>query len=176
MTLRYTTATVTYALGGKTPDEIAWQMSVLGPRDAIGGYAWFALTNPLYDWDYDCACTEAGCKPPGVMVNLTVWYTVPHWSEVRMEHDALAAYWAYFESAVRFHEKGHGDIAATCGWQLGEAISALPAAATCEAFDASVSGATNPVYQGCRAAHRAYDDETAHGATQGVVWPPDDYD
>jgi predicted secreted Zn-dependent protease len=172
VTLRTTEGIINYLVGGKTADEIAWQMSILGPRDEIGNFVWFGLTDPNYDWDYACTCTDSGCKPPTVTINLLTRYLIPHWSESGMEHESLAAYWSYFEGALLAHERGHGEIAMQCGWQFGDALIALPPASTCEAFDASVQAAVVPAYQSCRLIHRTYDDETGHGASQGVVWPP----
>lgn len=172
VTLKKYTTTVTYFIGGESPEEIDWQMSLLGPRDALGGYAWYALTEPRFNWEYECACTDQGCRPPTVASVVDIRYTVPHWSEPGMEHDPLTAAWGAFESALVTHERGHGDLAVECGWQIGEAINALLPAATCADFDASVQAAVEPVFQSCRAAQKAYEDQTNHGYTQGVIWPP----
>jgi predicted secreted Zn-dependent protease len=173
VTLRRTDGTIDYLVHGSTADEITRQMKALGPRDPIGHFLWYGLTTPLYDVDTACGCSDAGCASPTVTVNLLINYMLPHWSEPGMEHDRLAAYWSYFEGAITTHEQGHGDIAATCAWQMGDAITALPPAATCEAYSAAVNAARIAVSAQCRQMQQAYDNSTGHGATQGVVWPPD---
>jgi predicted secreted Zn-dependent protease len=171
VTLRQSNVTVTYMVGGATAEEIDWQMAILGPRDVLGGYSWYALTEPMFNWEYECACADLGCKPPAVTILLTIRYTIPHWSQPGMEHDPLVGYWNYFEQALRTHEQGHGELAAGCAWQLGDAITAQPAAATCAEFDASIP-ATDTVFQGCRSAQPTNEEETKHRESQGVAWPP----
>ena len=173
MTLRTTTTTIHYFISGTTSEELDAQMRSLGPVDALGGYHWFALTEPLFDWRYDCPCADQSCLPGPVTALLTIRMTLPRWIiPPGMESDPLAGQWAAFESALAVHEGGHADLAVACAWQLGEAIAALPPAGSCAEIDAAVGPATDPVFAACREAQRAYENETNHGQSQGVIWPP----
>jgi predicted secreted Zn-dependent protease len=164
--------TTRYEIGGATAAEIDTAMRTWGPVDPLGGYHWFALTEPLFDWRYSCPCGEGGCVTGPVTVYLTVSYTFPRWAASSGADPALAAQWTAFEAALIEHEHGHGALAAECAWSLGEAFAALPPAVTCAALDAAVLSASQDVFATCREAQRRYEDQTDHGRTQGVIWPP----
>ena len=172
VTLVATTTVRRYAVGGQTAADIDAEMRTAGPVDPLGGYHWFALTEPLFDWRYECPCTEDGCLPGPVTALLTVTLTLPRWTAPAGADGSLGGQWAAFEAALAAHEQGHAALAADCAWALGEAIAALPSQPSCPAVDAAARAASGPVFAACRAAQRAYEDETDHGWTQGVIWPP----
>lgn len=164
--------TTRYEIGGATATDIDTAMRTWGPVDPLGGYHWFALTEPLFDWRYSCPCGEGGCVSGPVTAYLTISYTFPRWTASAGAEPALAAQWTTFEAALIEHEHGHGALAAECAWALGEALAALPPAASCAALDAAAASASQAVFADCREAQRRYEDETDHGRTQGVIWPP----
>ncbi len=172
VTLVTTTTVRRYTVGGQTAADIDVEMRAAGPVDPLGGYHWFALTEPLFDWRYECPCAENGCLPGPVTALLTVTLTLPRWTAPAGAEGSLGGQWAAFEAALIAHEQGHAALAADCAWALGEAIAALPPQPSCPAVDAAARAASEPVFAACRASHRAYEDETDHGWTQGVVWPP----
>ena len=172
VTLVTTIRTTRYEIGGATAAEMDTAMRTQGPVDPLGGYHWFALTEPLFDWRYTCPCGEGGCVTGPVTIYLTVSYTFPRWVAPAGADPTLTAQWAAFESALTEHERGHGALAVECAWALGEAFVALPPSDTCYALDAAVLSASEGVFAACRESQRRYEDETDHGRTQGVIWPP----
>jgi predicted secreted Zn-dependent protease len=172
ITLITTTNTTRYFIYGATADEIDTEMRTIGPTDPLGGYHWFALTEPLFDWRYDCICGGGGCTVESLRMLLTVNYSFPRWQLTEPADELLRSQWAAFESALIGHEQGHGALAADCAWHLGEAFTGLPPAPTCAELDQAVLAASNPVFAACREAQVQYETETNHGATQGVIWPP----
>lgn len=172
ITLITTTNTTRYFVYGATADEIDAEMRTVGPTDPIGGYHWFALTEPLFDWRYDCVCGEGECIAESLRVLLTVNYSFPRWQPTGPADELLRGQWTAFESALIGHEQGHGKLASDCAWQLGEAFASLPPAPTCADLDQAVLAASNPVFVACREAQVQYEIETNHGAAQGVIWPP----
>jgi len=172
VTLVTTIRTTHYEIGGATAAEIDTAMRTQGPVDPLGGYHWFALTEPLFDWRYACPCGEGGCVTGPVTIYLTVSYTFPRWTAPAGADPALTAQWAAFEAALTEHERGHGALAVECAWALGGAFAALPPSDTCCALDAAVLSASEGVFAACRESQRRYEEETDHGRTQGVIWPP----
>jgi predicted secreted Zn-dependent protease len=160
-----------YALVGQTAEELDIYMRALGPLDSTGN-RWFALTEPLFNWDPTCACNGSACRMSPVTVTVTVDYTLPTWEPPPAADANLVAQWNAFETAVVTHERGHGDLATTCGQWLGEAFVALELGASCDAVDSAISLASNPVFAECRAAQRDYENATNHGQNDGVLWPP----
>jgi predicted secreted Zn-dependent protease len=161
-----------YHISGESVDELDAEMRSVGPVDPLGGFHWFALTEPLFDWRYPCECGDQGCVTGPVTLILTIQYTLPSWIAPEEASEELRAQWAAFELALYSHEWGHGDLAAECAWSLGEAFVALPPAETCADVDQAVSAASQLVFAACREAQRRYEDETNHGQSQGVIWPP----
>ncbi len=170
VTLQATTVTVRYIIGGLSGEAIDTQMRTLGPTDALGGYHWYALTEPLFDWQLQPSCGDAGCTVQAATLLLTVRYTLPQWSPEGTPDPELAARWAAFEASLIAHEQGHGALATDCAWQLGAAFTALVAPSEAALHEAA-RAASEPVFAACRAAQRAYEDETDHGRAQGVIWP-----
>lgn len=172
VTLVLITNLVNYDITGRTADELDAQMRVRGPNDPLGSSRWYALTEPLFDWQVPCSCTETGCVTGPVSIMLTLTYTFPRWLPPAGADEALRVRWAAFEAALLEHERGHGALAIECAWQLGETFAALPPVASCAELDRAVLAASQPVFAVCRDAQRQYETETGHGQTQGVVWPP----
>jgi predicted secreted Zn-dependent protease len=164
--------TTHYHINGGSADEIDRQMRTLGPTDPLGGYHWYALTEPLFDWRYPCPCNAGGCTTGPVTMYLTLDYTLPLWLAPDGAGETLRAQWAAFEAALTLHEHGHGERAAECSWRLGETFARLPPAPTCTDVDQAVLTASREIFAGCRDTQGQYETETDHGRTQGVSWPP----
>lgn len=172
VTLRATRTTLLYAISGFSEIDLESQMRTLGPTDSLGGFHWYALTEPFFDWQHEAACTEAGCTASHITMLLTVNTTLPRWVTSEGATEELRGKWAAFSGALTGHEEGHATRAADCSWRLGEAFVALPPAPNDEALSQAMRAASNAIFSDCRAAQRSYENETDHGRTQGVIWPP----
>lgn len=167
-----TTAKVTrYTLLGDSAETLNEYMRYFAPLDSYGN-SWLALTDPVFNWGYDCGCGEAGCVTGPLTIYVTLDYTLPTWEPPPGTDATLEYQWNRFERAVINHERGHGDLATECGLWLGEAFAVLPPQASCGAVHGAVSTASQPVFAECRAAQSNYETTTNHGQTDGVVWPP----
>ncbi len=172
VTLITTTRQTEYFIHGLTGEELDREMRTVGPTDASAGLHWHALTEPHFNWDRTCTCTDAGCTAREVTMYLTVDYWLPLWVAPDEAADDLVWSWQAFREALAEHEYGHGNLAAACAWSLGETFVALPPAPNCDALDAAMLSAAQPVFAACRAEQRGYENATNHGRTQGVLWPP----
>ncbi len=173
VTLALTVTTRYYPIEGATAAEMDKQMRRLGPIDQLGGYHWFALTVPVFDWRYPCLCEGGNCTTGPPTLYLTLNYAFPRWFPPDGVEGGLVAQWEAFEAALTEHERGHGALATDCAWSLGEAFVALPPQATCSAVGEVVLIASERGFADCREAQRAYENDTDHGRTQGVIWPPE---
>jgi predicted secreted Zn-dependent protease len=171
VTVVTTSYTTRYALTGETAFDLEDYMRANGPLDSVGN-RWYALTDPVFNWEIPCTCDEGSCAAGPVTVFVSLDYTLPVWEPPYGADVNLVAKWRYFERALLLHERGHGDLASVCGQWLGEAFVALPPQLTCEAVKSAALEASNPVFAECRAAQRQYEDETNHGQNEGVIWPP----
>lgn len=157
-----------YTIIAPDADGVAMVMAAEGPADSVGN-RWWALTEPLFDWRYECQCSDAGCITGPVTVIVSTTIQLPEWEVGAPTPDAQ---WSYFYTALRGHEEGHQALAGECGMALGRAMISIPPQTTCEALPAAITAATNPVFADCRAAQITYETETNHGINEGVVWPP----
>ena len=172
VTVRVTTVTRYYQIGGFSAGEISEQMRIFGPTDAFSSNHWYALTEPTFDWDDEGPCTDQGCAAGHVIVFLNLRYSLPQWSSGDRADPALRAQWDAFSSALTIHEHGHGSRAIDCAWRLGAALATLPPAGDRPAFEQSMRAASDQVFAGCREEQSQYEYETDHGRTQGVTWNP----
>jgi len=163
--------TTRYQLTGNTAGQLDFQMRNFGPLDSVGN-RWLALTVPLFDWDYTCSCSDSGCTTGPATIYVTLDYSLPVWEPPANTDTLLVERWNLFQRAAVTHERGHGDLAVDCGWQLGQAFVTQPPQASCSAVDSAVSAVSQPVFAACRAAQNEYESTTNHGQTDGVVWPP----
>ncbi len=172
VTLVTTTRLTEYFIHGLTGAALDAEMRTVGPTDAAAGLHWYALTEPRFGWDRECACAEQGCTASSVTLYLSLDYSVPLWLAPEDAAPDLVAAWQAFRAALVAHEQGHGELAAACAWSLGETFASLPPAATCDELDAAIRAASEPVFAACRAEQRGFENATNHGLTQGVLWPP----
>jgi predicted secreted Zn-dependent protease len=172
VTLRATRTLILYEINGFSEIDLEGQMRTLGPTDSAGGFHWYALTEPFFDWQHEALCNEAGCVASHVTMLLTVNTTLPRWGSSEGATQELQGKWAAFSGALSGHEEGHTQRAVNCAWRLGEAFAALPPAPNDQALSQSMRAASDPIFAECRATQRTYENETDHGRTQGVVWPP----
>lgn len=167
-----TTRQTNYFIHGTTAEQLDREMRTVGPTDAAAGLHWYALTEPRFGWDKACTCTEAGCAASAITVYLSLDYWLPLWLPPEGVEEELVWDWQAFSLALLEHERGHGALAMTCAWALGDTFSALPPAPTCADLDAAMQAASSPVFATCRAEQRHYENTTNHGQKEGVVWPP----
>jgi predicted secreted Zn-dependent protease len=161
---------VYYRVGGITPEAIDADMAQHGPPDSAD-QRWWAITYPLYDWRFPCQCDGGGCVTGPVTIYVNLEYVLPLWYESASAPPALVERWNVFFDALRTHEAGHGEVARACGQRLGEAYLAIPPQPSCDALHAAVTATSGQVFVECRADQAGYEAGTAHGRTQGVIWP-----
>jgi predicted secreted Zn-dependent protease len=106
-----------------------------------------------------------------VRVTLDVAITLPRWNASSGAAPGLVSAWRSYVEHVKLHEAGHRAIAERNARDLTAALAGLRAPTCREAGDSASRMAEQIVADG-RARNRAYDVETKHGQTQGVVLGP----
>jgi len=162
-----------YDIDGSSAGALREGINRLGPKDE-SGKSLDALTVWDLQWTYkpvpgapgDSSCTLSDLK---VMLNVTV--TLPRWTPPTTAQPSLRQTWRTYLEHVKVHEAGHRAIAERNAQDLFKALTPLRAR-TCPALDALASRTGEDIVADGRARNRAYDVETKHGQTQGVVLGP----
>lgn len=159
-----------YDIDGSSAGALRDQIRRLGPKDESG-----SARDALTVWDLESAYhlvgDTTGCALSDVQVTLNVTVTLPRWKPPPTAPARLSDSWRTYLEHVKLHEAGHRSIAQRYARQLFTALSGLRAA-TCAELDGLVSRRAEEILAEGRARNRAYDVETKHGQTQGVVLEP----
>jgi predicted secreted Zn-dependent protease len=159
-----------YDIAGASAAALRDQIRRLGPRDESGA-ARDALTVWELEWAYRPAPAGDGCALRDVRVTLTLTVTLPRWTPPAAAPADLRAAWRTYLQRVRVHEAGHRAIAEANARELLAALAAVHRP-TCDAARAEAARTAEGIVAAGRARNRAYDVETRHGQTQGVVLGP----
>lgn len=159
-----------YDIDGTSAGELREQIRRLGPKDETG-QSRDALTVWDLEWAYRDAPGADACALRDVRVTLTVTITLPHWKPPPTAPASLSESWRTYLEHVRLHEGGHRTIAERNARALFAALGPLHAA-TCDELHSVASRTAEEIVADGRARNRAYDMQTKHGQTQGVVLGP----
>jgi predicted secreted Zn-dependent protease len=186
-----------FAVAGGAIEDLRRALAILGPlRDGVR-YAAFT------DWEVSFhvrteapsradALARAGAlvhvraeapsradalAPTGALVHVRATVHLPTWRPPRSADRALVARWERYTAALRRHEMGHVALAKAAGDAVLAGLAELPPgapAALVTRAAALVTRAAALAVERIRAAERAYDAETRHGAAQGAALLPDE--
>ena len=157
-----------YAVTGTSADAILASMAQAAPH--ADGQTFFGLTTTALSFRYRRTQEDGRCVLRDVRVDLSVSVQVPRWARPAGAPYDVARDWARFESALSRHEDRHRVLAAGGAEATHVALDRLEAR-TCEDADLAARRVADRISIETEAAHRRYDDETGHGATQGASWP-----
>src|SRR4029077_14746632 len=130
-----------------------------------------ALTVWSIEWAYTPASRPDGCVLRDVKVTLNVAVTLPRWKPPATVSPAVVRSWQTYLKAVRLHEAGHRAIAERNARDVMAAL--LPLRGTnCDQLSDQATRTAEQIFADGRARNRAYDVDTKHGQTQGVVLQP----
>ena len=162
-----------YDIDGSSAGALREGIARLGPKDA-SGTSRQALTVWDLQWTYKLvpgAPGDSSCTLGDLKVTLNVTVTLPRWTPPTTAPASLRQTWRTYLEHVKVHEAGHRAIAEGNARDLFKAMTPLRAR-TCAALDALASRTGEDIVADGRARNRAYDVETKHGQTQGVMLGP----
>lgn len=127
------------------------------------------------DWHIEWrACFEtraAGCRISGVVSTVNVTYTLPRWVDHDAAPPAFQDRWNRYSRSLSAHEKGHGAIAVEVARMIEKELVGRHDSQGCEPLNAQSSRIVDEVMLRGEGMQREYDRVTAHGSTQGALFP-----
>jgi predicted secreted Zn-dependent protease len=159
-----------YDIDGSSAGALRDQIRLLGPKDE-SGVPRDAVTVWSLEWLYGTAQRGDSCVLHDVKVALNVAVTLPRWKPSPTANAGLAQSWQTYLKNVKLHEAGHRTIAERNARELMAALTALRGT-QCQKLSDDASHVAERIVADGRARNRAYDVETKHGQTQGVVLAP----
>jgi predicted secreted Zn-dependent protease len=162
-----------YDIDGTSAGALREGIRRLGPKDA-SGTSLDALTVWDLQWTYKAvrvSSVDSTCALQDLKVTLNVTVTLPRWTPPPNAPASLRETWRTYLRHVQVHEAGHRAIAERNARDLYKSLSGLRAP-TCPQLDAQASRTGEDIVADGRSKNRAYDVETKHGQTQGVVLGP----
>ncbi|HEY1014510.1 MAG TPA: DUF922 domain-containing protein, partial [Herpetosiphonaceae bacterium] len=150
-----------YDISGDTEDELRSQLD----RKAPVGYDGFkgdATTKWQVKWNWP-GYGKASCTLAQADVDYEIEVIMPRWKAPSDADPALVAKWDRYVEGLAAHEKGHVDNVIKNHEQVTRAI----ADASCSTADGEAQQALDEL----REFDVTYDDQTEHGAEQGVRFP-----
>jgi predicted secreted Zn-dependent protease len=159
-----------YDIDGSSAGALRDQINRLGPKDE-SGKSRDALTVWSIEWSYAATSRPDGCVLRDVKVTLSVAVTLPRWKPPATATPEVVKSWQAYLRAVRLHEAGHRAIAERNAREVMAALTPLRGA-NCDLLSSDATRTAEQIVADGRARNRAYDVETKHGQTQGVVLGP----
>ncbi len=159
-----------YDIDGSSTGALRDQINRLGPKDE-SGKSRDALTVWSIEWGYAATSRPEGCVLRDVKVTLNVAITLPRWKPQATASPEVVKAWQSYVKAVRLHEAGHRTIAERNAREVFAALTPLRGM-NCDLLSAEASRVAEQIVADGRARNRAYDVDTKHGQTQGVVLGP----
>ncbi len=156
-----------YDITGESAAELHRAMLAKGPK--LRGWPLYALTEFEVRWRLSEVRARGSCRPTA-SVQLTVRMLLPRWHPTDNIPSGLHEDWQRFEAALRTHEAGHRDLGVQAAREIGRSLrsGAHLQCGTALAADRSAHSIVNRYGE----LNTRYDEDTAHGQTQGVIWPP----
>ncbi|HVH67639.1 MAG TPA: DUF922 domain-containing protein [Gemmatimonadales bacterium] len=159
-----------YDIDGSSAGALRDQIHRLGPKDE-SGQSRDALTVWNLEWSYGTLPRGDSCVLRDIKVTLDVSITLPRWKPPSTATPHLNESWRNYLEHVKLHEAGHRTIAERNARELMTALGAMRGTSCPKLSDDAARRAEEIVADG-RSRNRAYDVETKHGQTQGVVLNP----
>jgi predicted secreted Zn-dependent protease len=100
-----------------------------------------------------------------------ITFVFPQWDISTNATPGLVDKWNKYIVALELHEKGHKEIAIEAGYEIGEVLNALTSYPSCDELERAADIAAEEILEQYRQREVVYDQETEHGATQGVGFP-----
>jgi predicted secreted Zn-dependent protease len=159
-----------FTVTGSTARELSAEIDAKSPIGEDGTHS-DGYTHWHIDWTYNLTSGPAGCAADRIAVNLAIRMTLPRWYPPRSADEALVGRWNRYVAALRLHEDGHRFRAEAAARDVRRALLAESRARDCRTLENRLNSRANDLLADLRKRQEAYDRETAHGQTQGVIRP-----
>ncbi len=157
-----------YRIQGRTVNELAAQMKLLGPVGSVTGKRASGYTDSEVVWEHARETHEGKCRLSELNVSVTIVTTLPEWVRTRPGRSALAAQWSRFMAKLREHEAVHRQHGLQAAEAVRTAVGAIPTQPDCRSLERAVDRVARREVRRYAAESRKYDALTDFGAKQGV--------
>lgn len=135
------------------------------------GNKYVAKTDWNVAWQVHTLSSPEKCMVSDVIVDVSIKYTYPKWSDVAFAPRTDRLLWNKYISALRKHEEGHALIGQEAGEMIEKALLEVKTAPSCQKLEAIVRDKADTIHQEYIAKDTGYDQETDHGKNQGAILP-----
>jgi predicted secreted Zn-dependent protease len=158
-----------YPVYGETEREIR---DYLGNNYLVGenGEDATALTKSSLEWKIDMLMDDSFCRITSADVVVEITFVLPRLDDSDLLEPDLLNKWETFMRAVEDHELGHHDITVEWVEKVDSMLQNLGPEASCDILKANANEMGNMMIEKAKEMHRRYDDDTEHGAREGVVF------
>src|ERR1043166_9064276 len=129
------------------------------------------LTAWEIEWQFSVVASTGGCRCRSFSTKTTITTTLPRWVTATNAPPEVQDTWGRYLRALADHETGHAWIALAAAAEQSRRITELRDEPDCDALKKKIDDLARQIVDANRKRDEAYDQRTAHGATQGARFP-----
>lgn len=161
-----------YEITGSSTAELRKRINELRPPDAYNSKKAFdAFTHWNVQWKYNYAHLGPACVLKDVRVSVSITLTAPHWQPSVGVAPSVIEPWNRYLNALVVHERGHRDRGIAAADKIYRALVEMRGDASCSALGSAADSGARATLAEFNTSDLHYDEQTAHGKTQGAVFP-----
>jgi predicted secreted Zn-dependent protease len=161
---------VYYDVVGNSAAELRDQMNSKGPIGE-GGKRHDGHTDWKVTWSYRYAPAVDGCRFTEFETTVSAIMTLPRWAAGDNASTALLKKWQSYIASLRVHEDGHYSHGVEAADEIKSLGLSFNPPDGCSIFAKAFNDKAAAIIDKYKAADAAYDADTKHGRTQGVIFP-----
>lgn len=166
-------STAYYPISGITEDQLRDQMNTLGPT--MNGQHYDSTTTWYVSWHYQYRYdtpSQNPCYLTSIDVSVDIHSTYPQWMNMNQGNASLQNKWNTYLNNLTIHEQGHVENGKEAAYDMEKALYGIKPQSSCSLLiNTAIPNATQNVLAKHNNWDTQYDLETAHGKTQGAVFP-----
>ncbi len=161
-----------YPVYGNTIQKIRQNMTQNTPI-IYKGKKFDGLTNWYIKWRYFYKFSAKGCQidRARVSVDSEVTFTMPQWQERDRSTPQVVVRWQNYYNALQLHENGHKEHGIKAASEILQVLRQFPDYPSCPELERAANAIANQIIARYNKADQEYDRLTAHGRTQGAIFP-----
>lgn len=124
------------------------------------------------EWQLGWSGSAGNCRLSEHEVAVDVVYRLPRWRGMtESDNPQLVKRWQTYDKALRLHERGHCAIAVEAAEAVENAFATMTPKENCDRLVDHANARATDILERHKQRELDYDQVTAHGATQGAVFP-----
>jgi predicted secreted Zn-dependent protease len=159
-----------YEIKGDCENDLRRQLRKNGIRWR-DGKKYDSMTSWRVKWDFGPDAEAKICTVDDFRVNVEIIFRYPRWVSNDNAPQPLVEKWGRYIQNLTLHENGHRDMVAEAAADLSHAVADLPPGLTCEELKRKACELCCERMRKLKKDEKEYDELTAHGVTQGAVFP-----